>query len=81
MIWKNMKRGVEMKSYTVYRVNYRTNTTDPIGCVVDRRKRERHNNPADMLRLAQKLYGTSSIDAHIFILREDSLPNLSLVEA
>jgi hypothetical protein len=67
-----------MKTYSVYRVNYPTKKTEQIGTVVDRRKGERHNNSADMLRLAQKLYATSSIDSHIFILRESSLQNLFL---
>lgn len=56
-----------MKTYTVYRVDYLTNKTVPIGTVVDRRKRDRNNNTADMLRLAQKLFATSSIDSHIYI--------------
>ncbi len=63
-----------MKPYTVYRVNYRTKTTEPIGCVVDRRNGERQNNAADMLRLAQKLYTTSSLDSHIFISSGTHLP-------
>ena len=63
-----------MTPYTVYRVNYRTKKTEPIGCVVDRRKGERNNNAADMLRLAQKLYTTSSIDSHIFISSGTRLP-------
>ena len=62
-----------MKTYSVYRVNYPTKKTERIGTVVDRRRGERNNNSADMLRLAQKLYATSSIDSHIFILRESSL--------
>jgi hypothetical protein len=56
-----------MKTYTVYRVDYLTNKTVPIGTVVDRRKRDRNNNAADMLRLAQKIFATSSIDSHIYI--------------
>lgn len=70
-----------MKTYTVYRVNYPTKKTDRIGTVVDRRRGERNNNAADMLRLAQKLYSASSIDSHIFILRESSLQNLLLGSA
>ena len=70
-----------MKTYTVYRVNYPTKKTDRIGTVVDRRRGERNNNAADMLRLAQKLYSVSSIDSHIFILRESSLQNLFLGSA
>jgi hypothetical protein len=56
-----------MKTYTVYRVDYATNTTEAIGKLVERRKGQRHNNAADLLRLAQRLYATSSLDSHIYI--------------
>ena len=61
-----------MRTYTVYRIDYLKNKTLKIGKVLDRRERERKNNPADMLRLAQIKYATSSINSHIFILRESS---------
>lgn len=67
-----------MKTYTVYRVDYSNNKTVKIGKVLDRREVERNNNPADMLRLAQMKYATSSVDSHIFILRERSGKNLLL---
>jgi len=67
-----------MKIYTVYRVEYLKNKTLKIGKVLDRRKGERNNNQADMLRLAQIKYATSSINSHIFILRESSNQNLLL---
>ena len=59
--------GADMKTYTVYRVDYRTNKHELIGKLVERRMKERKNNAADMLRLAQKMYATSSIDTSIFI--------------
>jgi hypothetical protein len=65
-----------MKSYAVYRFEYRTNKTVRIGKVVDHRKAERNNNAADMLRVAQKLYAISSMESHIFIIRESSRLNL-----
>ena len=64
--------GVNMTVYAVYRAEYRTHKTVRIGKVVDHRRAERSNNAADMLRQAQKLYATSSIDSHIFIIRESS---------
>ena len=67
-----------MKTYTVYRVDYQTEKTERIGTVTDRRRRERNNNVADMLRLAQKTYTTSSIESHIFILDESSNHNVLL---
>ena len=61
-----------MKTYAVYRVEYLNNKTVKVGTVVDYRRAERNNNATDMLRLAQKLYSTSSINSHIFILRDSS---------
>ncbi len=56
------------KTYTVYRVDYLNNTRTPIGTITERRHKERRNNGADMLRLAQKLYADSSIDKlHIIV--------------
>jgi hypothetical protein len=56
-----------MKTYTVYRVDYVANKTKAIGKLAERRRGERNNNAADMLRLAQKIYSRSSIDSHIYI--------------
>jgi len=61
-----------MKTYAVYRVEYLKNKTVKVGIVVDYRRTERNNNAADMLRMAQKLYSTSPINSHIFIIRESS---------
>ena len=61
-----------MYAYSVYRVDYRANKTERVGRVLDRRKGERQNNAADMLRVAQNLYAASSMDSHIFIIRESS---------
>ncbi len=63
-----------MKTYSVYRVDYPTNMTEHLGTVVDRRKGERHNNAADMLRMAQKLFAMSSINSHIYIVPTDAIP-------
>jgi hypothetical protein len=72
------EEGGDMKTYSVYRVEYLKNKTVKIGKILDRRLRERNNNAADMLRLAQVKYAASSIDSHIFILRESSFQNVLL---
>ena len=64
--------GVDMKTDTVYRVGYWNNKLELIGKLVERRRGERNNNAEDMLRLAQKVYATSSIDSSIFIIHEGS---------
>jgi len=61
-----------MKIYAVYRIGYWNNKLELIGKVVERRKKERNNNAADMLRWAQKIYAASSIDSNLFIVKEDS---------
>ena len=66
--------GVDMKVYTVYRVENLTNTKEAVGKVVERRRGERDNNAEDMLRYAQKLYGMPSNDSQIIIIREDYSP-------
>jgi len=70
-----------MRTYTVYRVDYLKNKTVKIGKVLDRRDGERDNNPADMLRLAQMKFATSSNNSNIFILREGAHQYLLLGDA
>jgi hypothetical protein len=67
-----------MRAYTVYRVEHLNNRTVKIGKVLERRWGERNNNAADMLRLARIKYASSSLDTHIFILRESSSRNYLL---
>jgi hypothetical protein len=63
-----------MKVYTVYRVENLNNTSKAVGKLVERRMEERDNNAADMLKLAQKVYGKSLIGSNIIIIREDYSP-------
>jgi hypothetical protein len=66
-----------MKVYTVYRADSRTSRTLRIGKVVDQRRTERSDNAEDMLRMARKLYATSSNPSGILIIRES--PPLGLL--
>lgn len=59
-----------MNPYSVYRVDYLTSRTEQVGSVLERRKKERHNNVVDLLRLAQSLYSYSALNLHIFIQRD-----------
>ena len=61
-----------MKTYAVYRLGYWNNKLELMGKVVERRKEERNNNAADLLRWDQKIYAASSVDASIFIVKEGS---------
>lgn len=66
----NGNRDGLKKIYTVYRIGYWNNKLELIGKMVERRKEERNNNAADMLRWAQNIYASSSIDSSIFIVNE-----------
>ena len=59
-----------MKTYTVYRVDSRTNRKVLLGKMVERRREERGSNLADMFRLALRVYRKSSIDSNILIIDE-----------
>jgi len=61
-----------MRIYAVYRLGYWNNKLELLGKVVERRKEERKNNAADMLRWAQNIYAASSIGSSIFIVKEGS---------
>ena len=57
-----------MRAVTVYRVNYRRKTKDPIGAVLEKRETERVHNHQDLLRLARRLFAVDTADAlHIVI--------------
>jgi hypothetical protein len=43
---------------------------EPVGKLEERRRKDRGNNIEALLRLAQKLYSTSSLDSHIIITPE-----------
>ena len=56
-----------MKTYTVYRFDYIRQVSEPVGKLMERRSKDRGNNTEALLRLAQRLYSTSSLDSHLII--------------
>ena len=56
-----------MKAFTVYRFDYIRQEREPVGKLVERRSKDRGNNTEALLRLARKMYSTSSLDSHIVI--------------
>lgn len=56
-----------MKTYTVYRVDYIRHSTEPVGTMLERRKKDRGDNIDALLKLAKKIFPTSSPDSHICI--------------
>jgi len=59
-----------MKTYVVYRFDYIEQIREPVGKVVERRTKERWDNEASLLKLAQKLYPPSSPNMQIGIALE-----------
>ncbi len=55
------------KTYIVYSYDYIRQVREPVGKLVERRMKDRGNNEASLLKLAQKLYPTSSLYEHIGI--------------
>lgn len=58
---------MRVKNYTVYRFNYIRQMREPVGKLMERRSEERGNNIEGLLKLAQKIYSTSSLDSHLVI--------------
>ena len=61
---------MRVKTYTVYRFDYIRQVSEPVGELVERRSKDRGNNTESLLRLAQRLYSTSSLDSHLNITPE-----------
>jgi len=59
-----------VKTYNVYRFDYLRQERELVGKLVERRMKEREDNAEALLKLAQKLYSTSSLDSHIVITPE-----------
>jgi len=59
-----------LKTYIVYRYDYIQQVREPVGKVVERRSKDRGDNEASLLKLAQKLYPASSPDIRIGITPE-----------
>ena len=56
-----------MKTYTVYRFDYALQVREVVGKLEERRTRDRGNNAQELLKLAKRIYSTSSLDSHIVI--------------
>jgi len=59
-----------VKTYIVYRFDYIRQVSEPVGKLVDRRSKDRGNDVGSLLKLAQKLYPTPSLDSRLVITPE-----------
>lgn len=57
-----------MRGYTVYRMNYATKEKVEIGCLLDRRGKERGKNLMELLLEARRLFARGSSDAICIVL-------------
>jgi hypothetical protein len=62
---------VDVKTYIVYRVDYLRQAREPVGKLVERRRKEREDNVGSLLKLAQKLYPTPPIGTRLVITPEN----------
>jgi hypothetical protein len=60
----------EVKTYIVYRLDYRRGVSEPVGTVVERRNKERVRNNADLLKRAEKLFPPYPAGSHLVITPE-----------
>ncbi len=56
-----------MKTYVVYRLVYDSMMCEPMGELEERRSEEREHNADDLLKLAERIYPTSSPDSQLII--------------
>ena len=59
-----------MKTYIVYRLDYVRLLSEPVGKLMERRRKDRVNNTLDLLKLAERLYPSSPPDSHLVITPE-----------
>ncbi|TRZ97135.1 MAG: hypothetical protein D4R80_07640 [Deltaproteobacteria bacterium] len=60
----------DAETYTVYHFDYIRQVSEPVGKVVERRRKDRGNNVGSLLKLAQKIYPTTSLDSRLVITPE-----------
>ena len=56
-----------MKTYVVYRLVQDSMICEPMGELEERRGEERENNVDDLLKLAERIYPSSSRDSQLII--------------
>ena len=65
------KKGeTDVKAYIVYRLDYIRLLSEPVGKLMERRRKDRVNNTEDLLKLAERIYPQSSPDSHLVITPE-----------
>ena len=60
-----------MKTYTVYHFDYIRQVSEPVGKLVERRRKDRGNNVGSLLKRAKIIFPTSSMDSRLVITPEN----------
>ncbi len=61
---------MRMRSYIVYRLDYSNLVSEPVGKLMERRRKERVNNSKDVLKWAEKIFPPYSPESHFVITPE-----------
>ena len=56
-----------MEVYIVYRLIYNSMLCEPLGELMDRRRKDRVNNTEDLLKLAERMYSPSQPGSNLVI--------------
>ena len=56
-----------MNVYIVYRLVYNSMLCEPLGELIERRRKDRVNNTEDLLKLAERIYSPSPPGSHLVI--------------
>ena len=59
-----------MRAYIVYRLDYTNLVSEPVGKLVERRRKERVNNSKDLLKWAERIFPPYSPESHLVITPE-----------
>ena len=59
-----------MKTYIVYRIDYIRHVSEPVGKLVERRRKERENNVGSLWKLAKKIYPSPPVNSLLIITPE-----------
>jgi hypothetical protein len=59
-----------VKTYVVYRLDYDRLVSEPVGRLVERRRKERVKNTEDLLKWAERIFPAYPPDSHLVITPE-----------
>jgi hypothetical protein len=59
-----------MRAYIVYRLDYVKLVSEPVGKLMERRRKERVNNSKDLLNRAERIFPPYSPESHLVITPE-----------